>query len=256
MLRSLASAGGSFGDNMVFGIGDTPPTVNDTELDFEIHRTPVDLVDYDDVNYRVIYRATVPDQRYFELHEIGLLTEDANIDTESPSQVISLFDESEQQWSGYDSIETVGVRSGTGAFRLNDGGTISSGQPIYNFASAASTDIFTLAYNLLSGSASIDMRLVVDVSNYRSMTIAPAAGFNVHKFLLSDFAETGTAPLDQITSVEFVVTGTSELLLEGLRIDNDSSESDVLLSRTLVVPAIRKIGVVELQVEYRVGVAF
>jgi len=256
MLRSLANAGVSFGGNMVFGIGNTAPTVDDTELEFEIHRTPIDLVDFDDITYEIIYRGTVPDQRYFELHEIGLLIEDANIDTDSPSQVISLFDESEQEWSGYDSVETTGIRSGTGAFRLDDGGTISSSQSIFNFDAAAATDIFSFAYNLLSGTASIDMRLVVDASNYRSMTITPSAGFNVHKFVLSDFAETGTAPLDQIASVEFVVTGTSALLFEGLRLDNDSSESDVLLSRTIVSPAVQKIGVVELQVEYRVGVTF
>lgn len=256
MLRSLANAGVSFGEHMVFGVGNTAPALGDTSLEFEMHRSVIDLVDYDEANSRVIYRGTIPDQKYFEMHEVGLLIGDATADAESPSQIITLFDgSSEESWTGFDALETVGIRTGTGAYRLNNGGTLATG-PFFDFSAADPTDVYSLAYNLVSGTASINMRLVVDASNYRSLTITPAAGFNVEKFLLSDFVTTGTAPLDAIATVEFVVTGTSVLLFEGLRTDNDNAESDVLVARTVLGSPVQKSGVVELQVEYRVGVGF
>lgn len=257
MLRSLANAGPSFGEHMVFGVGDTAVEAGDTSLDFEMHRASVDLLDYDDENNRIIYRGSIPDQKYFELHEVGMLVEDSSVDTESPSQVITLFDgSSEEEWSGFDALETTGIRTGTGAYRLDDGGTLASDGPIFNFASADSTDVFSLAYNLLSGTAGLTMRLVVDGTNYRELDITPTSGFNVAKFLLSDFVTTGTAPLDEINSVEFVVTGTNEFLFEGLRSDNNNAESDILVARTVLTTPVQKSGVVELQVEYRVGVEF
>lgn len=253
ILRNIVSGRGVAAD-MAFGIGSAPATLADSSLGFEIHRSTIDLFDSDATS--LLLRARIPDQKYFELHEIGLFDVGAGVDVESPSHIVTLFDESSDTWTGYDFIETTGIRSGTGAFRVNAAGTVDSVEQVLNIDAMLPDDEFAIAYNRLSGSMTFEVRFLQDGSNYLRRPVTVAAGFNVARWKLSDMLTVGSPDFAQSGQVHIVFSGTGSVLLEGLRINNPPGESDLLIARKVLTTPEQKSGSVEMQVEYKLNVGF
>lgn len=247
-------SGQAIAQSVAFGIGSTSEDAGDERIEFEIHRSDVDLIETDGSS--VLVRARIPDQKYFEVHEIGLLGDSSGAGVETPSHVITLFDESADTWTGFSAIETDGIRSGTGAFRVDDSDTLDSVETAINLASLQANDEFAIAYNRLSGTQDFSVRFVQDGSNYYDLPVATAGGFNVHRFKLSDMATVGSPDLDGADKIQIVVTGTGSTLFEGMRLDNQPIDDSLLIARKVLSPAIQKSGSVELQVEYNLGVTF
>lgn len=253
ILRSIVDGRGVAAD-MGFGIGSAPAVGTDTALGFEIHRSTIDLFDADATS--LLFRARIPDQKYFELHELGLFDTGLGAGVETPSHVITLFDESADSWTGYSTIETTGIRSGTGAFRMNAAGTIDSVERVLNLDALLADDEFAIAYNRLSGTMTFEVRFLQDGSNYLRHPVAVSAGFNIARFKLSDMLTVGSPDLAQTGQVHIVFTGTGAVLLEGLRLNNPPGESDLLIARKVLTTPEQKSGAVEMQVEYKFNVGF
>lgn len=256
----------SFAEFMTFGIDNTAAAVTDERLGFEIYRAEVDLFDYDTVASQVKLRATIPTELHMDIYEVGLLINDDVVDDLSPSSIISYFDSSEADiWSGYTSVDDSVTRSGVDSFRLDVAasgseillGSSSPGQ----FADFAPDDTFALAYNSITGVPdSVEVKFLVDASNYRSYTFTPASGFNVERWTKSNFTETGIAGWDDFTSTEITVTAggaSTSVVFEGLRHDPAvSEEGEILVARYVDATPIEKKGTAEIQVEYTLDVAF
>lgn len=272
ILQFLAGDRNGMGEYMAFGIGEGVPAVTDLSLDFEYHRSEVDLKQPEFIASRLVFRATIPDQKTFEVHEIGLYLDDDTMDEENPNTVITTFDSRDEvDWEQFDGVtytpasEVPGGRTGTASFQL-DVPASTTYSLVRNgvfgaFGGLAAGDEFAIAFETLTGAAdTIEVRFRVDESNYRSYQFVPAAGFQTHRWKKSDFTEVGVAGWDDFTSLEIVVAaGASgaDVIFEGLRFDNvTNNERPVLVSRTLLGTSIQKRGTAELQIEYILNVGF
>lgn len=273
ILRFLAGERVSLGDYMVFGVGESTPTVSDTLLEFEYHRDVIDLKQSQLTESKIILRGTIPDQKEFSVYEIGVLLDEDTADTGVPSSLVTTFDGlDEGDWTLFDGtsylvegFEYAGGRTGTTSFQLDipssstwslirDGG-------FGAFGDLRADDVFALAYETLSGSAdNIEVRFRVDESNYRSYSFAPATGFNVHRWEKGNFVQVGDADWDSFDSLEVVVTSSgsgANVIFEGLRYDTPTSdEGETLVSRTVLPDPVNKRSTSELQIEYVLNIGF
>lgn len=259
ILKALTTSGETFAASMGFGISDAAPVPGDLSLDFEIVQSPVDVVDYDEGTSRILVRSVVPYGVLLNVHEVGISTQDERSDENFVSGMVTFFDDDEESWSGYDALETSGVRSGNAAFRLNMGGgtgLISSSHPPILFEDMLATSTLALAYQRLGGAATATFRAHVDASNYRAYSFSLGAGFGVERWTRSEFTETGSAPWADISYVEIGFSGDGPILLEGLRQDEYSVDSDILVARYVLGAPLPVLGSSEVQFEYSLPVVF
>lgn len=259
LLRSLTPQGESFAASMGFGISGTAPAPSDEALGYEVVRSPVDIIDYSLSTSALLVRSIVPTSIQMDIHEVGLYTLDDRSDEEFISNIITNFDDSEDDWVGFDSLETNGVRSGNAAFRLDmagGSGLVSNPENMIPFNSMASSSTIALAYQRLGGAATATFRAHVSALNYRAYSFSLGAGFGVERWARSQFTETGTAPWDQIAYLEIEFSGGGPILLEGLRQDELSESSDVLVARYVPLTPVQSTGISEVQFEYALEVVF
>jgi hypothetical protein len=253
---------------MSFGIGSHPTVTAGIEtLHFEYVRSNVELSDAVDSppTGQIVMRARIPDNRVLQIHEIGLVMRDSFSDDGFPSSLITTFDEGEEEvWTGYD-LNSTDNRTGTSSMALSVNAsqtkTITRTEPFGQFEDLANNDTFALAYNSVTGvPATIRIRFLVDASNYRQYQFTPSAGFNVRRWAKSDFTQTGTAPWDGFRTMEIAVIGGgagSTVVFEGMRVDlAPSIERDFLVSYSKLFEPIRKEGLADLQIEYKIDLVF
>ena len=273
ILRFLAGERNSLADHMVFGIGETAALQTDILLDFEYHRDDVDLKQANQAESQLVIRGRIPDEKTFDIYEIGLMLDENTMDTEVPNNLITTFDSNDEAtWRIYDGasfieegFEYVGGRTDGGGFHVdvpsNETRSLVRDGSFGSFENLPSDDEFALAYDVLSGSATtIEVRFRLDESNYRSYSFTPGTGFNVQRWKKSDFVQTGSAGWDEMESLEVVVTAGelgADVLFDGLRYDAVSGdERAVLVSRTVLTTPVPKRSTSEVQIEYVLNVAF
>lgn len=272
ILQYLAGERNNLGEYMAFGIGESVPTPGDLSLDFEYHRTEVDLKQPEPLASRLVFRGTIPDQKTFDIYEIGLYLDDDIMDEGNPNSVITTFDSRDEvDWQQYDGVDYVvaeeyaGGRTGVASFRLNTPASetytlIRLASP-GSFADLQPDDEFAIAFETLNGAAdTIEVRFHTDDNNYHAYTFAPGPGFQTHRWKKSDFTDVGTPAWSGLIRMEVVVTagaGGADIIFEGLRYDNvTNNERPVMVSRALLDTPIQKRGTAELQIEYILNVAF
>jgi len=274
VVQFLAGAQNSLGDYMAFGIGESTPEATDLRLDFEYHRVEVDLKQPQLAENKVVIRGTIPDEKAFELHEIGLFLDDDIIDELAPNALITSFDIRDEAewliWDGVDflddeeDLEYLGGRTGPGSFQLDVPGNatwslIRDGS-FGSFAGMQNEDEFALAYETLSGGGTLRVRFRFDDSNYREYVFTTQPGFNIQRWAKSQFTSVGSSEWDDMRSLEIVLeagSGGGHVIFEGLRYDMVSpNERPELVSRSVLSSPISKRNTSELQIEYVVDVAF
>jgi hypothetical protein len=272
VLQFLTGARNGFAEYMAFGIGESEPVVTDTALDFEYHRSQVDLKQAELLSQRIVFRGTVPDEKTFWIHEVGLYLDDDVIDDESPTTVITTFDSLDEapwyMWDGTQFLEEgfsyAGGRTGYESFQLdvpaNTDRSLILDAPFGQFGQLADDDQFAISYETLSGGGTMTVRFRVDNNNYRQVVLPLGAGFNTERWTKADFIQTGIAGWDDFRSLEIIVAGTgagANVIFEGLRYDVvTGNERPVLVSRALLPEPIHKKGTSELQVEYVMHIDF
>lgn len=264
ILGYLADTKNFFGEVMVFGMGETAPTIDDHVLEFEMFRSPITIKDYDLENSRIILGAAIPNDVVFETYEVGIAFDNGNTG-EGPNLTayMSFDDTDDGTWSG-GTLEESG-RMGPEGYSItvaaNESEELVRTDTFIGFEEFNANDEFVLAYDVTDGVPdSIELRFREDASNYRGYSFTPSAGFNVERWKRSDFVETGDAGWDNFTSVEVIVTAggsPTTVLMEGFRTDKIVAEDpEILVARTVLAEPLVKTEGEEVQFEYTLSMDF
>jgi hypothetical protein len=260
ILRFLAEQGGTIAGSICVGVGTTAAATTNTTLEFEVARGDVNVVSPDYANTAIVYKADLPIEMRVDIREIGMWTSKGDVEN---SGLVLGFDQDSELWSagtwetttrriGPNGLSVAAAASGSTTTTLSD--------IFFSIDGMSPSDSFALAYNVANGfTASIQVRLMTDASNYYSYTIAaPTAGYKVTRFTKSQLNKTGN-PTD-ITRVSIINTatagGTSTVVLDGLRTDDGdfNDPGSVLLSRAILGSPVEKPAGVPFEIEYTLDV--
>lgn len=244
---------------MALGIGDEAEDLGDKSLQFETLRLPLDLISYDVVNDKLIFKAVIPDVYVGKVYEIGLYSLPSDTLNDSPSQLITTFDQSED-WDG-GTWNSTNTRVGVDSMRLvatdglSEGATLPVSLDLSNFSP---TDACTIAL-YASTNVSVTITFETDPVNIYAVNVTPEAGYGVLSIPKSSFEKFGAASWDDITAITVQATGdggTGTVDFDAISfIDQDFANPDfVLISREVITP-FTKVGGTVNEVEFSLSVS-
>lgn len=258
--------------SMAFGVGSSPEVATSRQLDFEVGRSDIELVGYDFVQDKLVFKATLDEGFDASLYEVALYSLESNISSgEYGSRLLTSFDSASETWmqgaspATYTTDNTrIGADSVTVAPNASGTITVTQTDVIQNLSGYSAADEFNFAFYCSNGNAnSIRFRFKTDASNYYDVTV-PAApittGFNQVSIAKGTAAAFGTPTWEFITSVEVAVTakstGSVVVNLEGIRIeDKDSVASDyVMVARSVLALPFDKVAGRIQEIEFPLGV--
>lgn len=258
--------------SMAFGVGESPESAGDTKLQFEVGRSDIELVSYDFIQDKLVFKATLDEGFDATLYEVGLYSSEANVAAgEFGSRLITSFDSETEVWlqasnpATYTTNNTrIGANSVTLTLAVNTSATVSQEGVVLNFSGYSAADEFVFAFYCDNGNTeSIRYRFMTDASNYYDFTIPASSistGFNLVRLLKGTAVPTGTPNWGSITRMEVTPTakniGGVVINLEGIRIEDMDTVSAgyVMVARSvLAVPFDKVAGRIQ-EVEFPLGV--
>jgi hypothetical protein len=266
ILRYLAGEIGAWAMSMTFGVGATTPTAADTNLEFEVFRAPINYMASDTYTGEVVLRAELPPAMSGKVHEIGIWSTDANIDSDYPSALITSFDVESGDFAdnanGHWVVTTTGTRIGESSILLNgpDAAVVSVPFAGLDLSGYEATDKFALAYiTTASNSSSINVRFYTSDTNYFTYSFTPtgAAGtYKIQSWEKGAFTQQGTPNWASIERYEIIANNTTgrSLILDGFRLDDTERYNDFsFVSRAVPAQPITTAIEEDTYVEYRFG---
>lgn len=246
------------------GIGDTAAQVTDESLEFPHLRFDVDHYDYDELNEKVIVRATIPQEVSTGIYEVGLFSGLNNPVSVNGNRLLLDYTDGSAIFS-----ENNAVFSATNS-RLGDEGkllNIGSGQTGYvrgyleagDLSEYKGSDNFNLAYYYTNtgGTPTVTVRFETTESDYYEHTFSPTAGYNIETFAKSTLTSTGTPDWSVIDSIYIASSDQSDILLDGIMAEESLLVEDygMVARRVLTTPRIKPTGV-EAELTFEIGVTF
>jgi hypothetical protein len=261
ILRYLAGYSGHFGRSIRLGIGSTAAAAGNTALEFEVLAVPVYLITPDYTNTLLVFKGRLEDATQAVIYEAGLSTSVPDLSNFLGSRQILGFDSSFDNFT-VGTWNTTGPRWGADNLRVtaNTSTTATAVQSDVqvDLSGYSDLDVFKVAASANNANAaSIFVRFYTDASNYYTATInTPGSGFKVSSVTKGSFVATGVPSWANITQVAVGATAnaTGQVIVdfEGVRIEDVDTftESDILVSRTVLGTQITKSAGVPLDIEY------
>ena len=280
----LAGQSPTSSKDIALGIGSTPATVNDTQLNFEFYRSEVNIASVDiqtnqttgESTYGVVYKTTIPVDVSGIINEVGLFPSITLGTTDFGSRAISSFEDN-QSWidssGNYPSLVTVSSPK-IGPYYMSIGAASSQSKNyFYDFnldiSGYSANDSMTLAY--YQSDLNLDyvfLRTYDSNNNYYEIRY-PAEntiGYKVKSLNLSSLYSSGfTSGIPDKTSIVKISvgvkaksSGATTVLFDGLRI-NDEDTFRVhygMISRSVLANVITKSLGKQMDIEYRLGLSF
>lgn len=227
-------------ESVAFGIGSTAPTVNDTDLEYEVLRGQITFRSYDPTTGEVALRVEVPNDQAARITEVGLWANASDNDGTAQSQQLVDFDDEVEPWAATGTF-VANSRVGLKALQITANGTSTLTTEGLSLEAYSGQDQFALAIGpTLTGSCTLNVRFRTDASNYFNFSTTVNAGGVIKKFTKSAAVRTGNPSWDAINDIQFIVSGATSLSmrLEGLRVLNsENALSDyVLVARQVIAP--------------------
>lgn len=264
--RQLAGQSGLI-SAIAVGIGNTPASVNDTKLQFEFARIPVDVTAFDFSTDKLIYKGTLPEEVGGRIHEIGIFTmQDNPAAGVGNNRIITTFDSDTEDWGVGAAYVTSAHRIGSDALTTTPAASTTNSLLLSNLgidlSDSLSSDTFTFAYNVDNTNvANIKLRFRTDATSYYEHIItSPTVGYKFTTFTKGAMTVTGTPDWLDINEIEITVTatsgGTASVWFDGIRIDDTSSVTPEygLVARFVPASYTLKDEGVEFDIEYTLGV--
>jgi hypothetical protein len=280
----LAGAVSFNNKDIAIGIGNTTPTVNDTQLSFEFYRSAVNLGSIDiQTNaltgvstYAVVYKTTIPTDIVGTISEVGLFPTETQGNSDFSSRFISTF-ENNLSWlddAGSPAITATSPspRIGNTWFSLS---AIQNGSKQYNLSTGfnllgySQNDSLTLAFKQQDTNLDyVYVRFYSSLSDYYEIRY-PGDSSLLNKIvplqlsnLYSSGFNLGTPDQESIIKISVgakaKASGATTVLLDGLRINDEDSfnpYSSIISRSVLTTPIVKTYGR-EIDVEYRIGLTF
>lgn len=246
------------------GVGETATQATDTSLEFPHLRFEVDNFDYDEVNKKVIVRATIPQEVATSVYEVGLFTS-----LNFPEPTIGnrlLLDYVEGSAIFVDqnvSLVSADSRIGNEARLISAGAGQTGFVRGYTEAAILSpykgSDNFNLAYHFTNtgGVPTVTVRMETTESDYYEYTFNPSTGYNIETFAKSSLTTVGSPDWGTIDSVYISTDSQSDLMLDGIMIEESLiiESYGMVARRVLTTPRSKPAGV-EAELTFEVGLTF
>lgn len=280
----LAGQSPTSSKDIALGIGSTPATVNDTQLNFEFYRSEVNIASVDiqtnqttgESAYGVVYKTTIPVDVSGIINEVGLFPSITLGTTDFGSRAISSFEDN-QSWidssGNYPSLVTVSSPK-IGPYYMSIGAASSQSKNyFYDFnldiSGYSANDSMTLAYHQSDLNLDYVFLRTYDSNNNYYEIRYPAEntiGYKVKSLSLSSLYSSGfTSGIPDKTSIVKISvgakaksSGATTVLFDGLRI-NDEDTFRVhygMISRSVLANVITKSLGKQMDIEYRLGLSF
>lgn len=269
--RYLAGYEPDIGRALAFGVGTAPATLADNSLQYEVGRSPVNLVAYDFINDQLIFKAVLDENFDSVIHEVGLYSREDSSAGAFGSRIISSFDSDTELWmqggspASYTTTNTrIGNDSATISIVQSGSTTVSLANITVDFSENSAADVFSFAFYCNDANlSSLRFRFMTDNANYYDVTVTSgniAAGFNIVRVTKGSAVVTGNPNWGTITELQVTgfatAGGTAVVNLEGIRIeDTDTVDTGyVLVSRVVLdIPFVKVAGRIQ-EVEFPLGV--
>jgi hypothetical protein len=282
----LAGQSNTSSKDIALGIGSTPATVNDTQLNFEFYRSEVNITSVDIqtststglTTYGVVYKTTIPVDVSGIINEIGLFPSITLGTTDFGSRSISSFEDN-QSWldsgGNYPALVTVSSPKIGPYYMSVVAASSQSKNYFYDFnldiSGYSANDSMTMAY--YQSDLNLDyvfLRAYDSNNNYYEIRYPSEAtvGYKVKSLNLSSLYSSGftsgTPNKNSIVKISVGAkaksSGATTVLLDGLRInDEDTFRVDYgMISRSVLSPSnlITKSLGKQMDIEYRLGLSF
>lgn len=278
--------------SIVVGIGSTPATENDTRLEFEFYKSPVQIGSADintdsitgDSTYGVIFKTTLPNDVSGVIKELGLYPTQSAGFTDYSNKYISSFENNtlwlDTDFNSPDLVTSPTPRIGEYLFEIVapevvSPSTYSTKEYSFNtdldISGYGINDSFSLAFN--QSDTNLDFVYVRFHSSDSDYYEARFAG-------LSDIAEPNKIVTESMstffnglnasgspvsTSINKIAVGVKSktisgttVYLDGLRINDEDSFDPIygMISRSVLDTPITKVSGRQLDIEYRLGLSF
>lgn len=250
------------------GIGSTAASINDTKLQFEFYRVPIDLISYDFATDKLIFKGTLPEELMGRIHEVGIFSlADNPVAGVSNNRIITTFDSEDEDWGTTATfVSGSGNRLGADALTATPSASATTSHIMSNvgidLSASLSSDTFTFAYNVdNANTANIKLRFRTDDTNYYEKTIStPTTGYKIDTFTKGSLTAVGSPNWLDINEIEVSVTATSggaaSVWFDGVRIDDTTSVTPDygLVARFIPGAFVLKEDAVSFDIEYALGV--
>lgn len=228
--RYMAGQAGQMVGALSIGVGATAAALGDKRLDFEFARIPVDIIAYDFVADRLIFKGSLPEEVAGKIYEVGVWTSEVDpLAGNQASRLITTFDSNTETWTG-GTFDTTTVRIGADSLKQTPAASATSSAVMSNltldFVDNSAADLFVLAYNVDNAfTSAIRVRLRKDATNYFEFVVnTPTTGYKISTFTKGSAAVTGTPSWDEINEIEIRTTatagGSASVEFDGLRIED------------------------------------
>ena len=254
----LAGKTTGFASSILVGIGETTPTVDDTELKFAIDGENILNTMVDDVNNRIYFKTSLPVDKQYKIYELGCYSVSATTAKQQSSLILTLGELT--TWtssSGTHSLNSTNTRAGASSIRYSLlAAGVGRGSTPYQISldQLPSNTVFKIGY-FANNIANIKLRFKTTSSDYFEATIVPGTNnaYNISLVNKSDFVETGTPLWSNITIVEIQATATGSagtIDLDAIRYDVPTTAATLLLSRALPSSPVLKPAGSTMDIEY------
>jgi hypothetical protein len=262
ILRYLSGNAASLGAAIGLGIIETPATVSDVRLGFEVYRASVDIrsINYDDNT--VLFKGTVEQNAVFTLYEAGLWSTETNALGAQDSEILTTFDTTVEEWANV-TVDTTHTRLTTDSIRVDATASATTSPRTtvdMDLVGFSTEDVFSLAFykpdnNVTTLALYFGNSLTGGNFKLSKSISALPVGYNVVQFKKGDFTVTGSMTWNEIDTfgVDVTAGGTAGyVLIDGLRVeDTDTPDQDhVLVSRTVLTTPLVKTDTAPMDVEY------
>lgn len=281
--------------NIVIGLGDTAPTVNDNRLDFEFYASPVDIsspnIDTDPITgittYSVIYKTSLPNDVAGIINEIGLFPSQSTTKTDYSDRYISSFENS-LSWVDSNGDNPILVTSPTprlGSYLFEiTAPTVSSPKTFstkeywfstdFDLSGYSVYDSLTLAFRQADTNLDyVYIRFYSGDTDYYETRISGDASITspnkpdkIKSVTLAElFGSTTKSGSPDSKSINKILVGikskslsATTVYLDGLKINDEDSFDPTygLISRAVLATPISKISGKQMDIEYRLGLSF
>lgn len=271
--RFLAQQVPTIAQSIGFGIGTSAESSGSTRLDFEVGRADVNLISYDFVNDKLIFKATVPAEYGGKIYEVSLFAlSTLGANAEFGSRVLTTLDSDTETWVDATSgtaatFSSTNARVGDDALRHTPSASGSKTDALkdidLDLSGYSSADRFILALNNTNSYASsVNVKFLTDVSNYYQVNFGtPSVGYNVLEVNKGAAAVTGTPSWANITEIRITTNasagGSPTVDYDGIRIQDldNIEENDIMVSREVLSSPFTKVEGMTQEVEFALSIS-
>lgn len=291
----LAGTLGFASKAIAVGIGSTPATVDDTRLDFEFYKAPVEVsspnIETDSITgittYSVIYKTSLPNDVVGIIKEVGLFPSQSKTKTDYSNRYISSFENSLPWLDSLGNNPTLVTsptpRLGSSLFQLIAPSVTSpatystkeywfnvsfdlSGYSIYDSLTLAfrqaDTNLDYIYIRFYSGDTDyFETRIIGDSSIVSPETPDKIKSKTLAELLGSSY-KSGTPDASSINKIlvgaKSKTTSGTTVYMDGLKINDEDSFDPIygLISRSVLSSSITKVSGKQMDIEYKLGLSF